>query len=70
MAWTNWKELRGVFSKERIFLWKVEDMLLIGSRIHRPNSDRRCKEDISDNEVIFFSFSHSAKNSYYDFRLG
>ena len=39
MAWTNWKELRGVFSKERIFLWKVEDMLLIGSRIHRPNSD-------------------------------
>ena len=31
IAWTNWKELRGVSAEEKIFVWKVQqDMLLIG----------------------------------------
>ena len=104
IAWKNWKELRGVSAEEKIFMWKVQqDMLLIGSRIHRLNADRRCKEelpgniccqeiqtrhhlfigcesvkdsfalcklilrdilkkDISNNEVIFFSFNHRSKS--------
>ena len=43
-AWKNLHGLRGLNAEEYVFAWKLQqDMLLIGSRLHRPNADRSFK---------------------------
>ena len=43
LAWKNWSKLKGLTAEEKCFAWKVQqDMLPIGSRIHRNNAERRC----------------------------
>ena len=50
VAWKNWSKLRGISPQEREFAWKVQqDMILVGARLHRPNAERRCMEQIGDN---------------------
>ena len=52
VAWRNWRRLRGLDAEELEFVWKLQqDMLKIGSRIHRPNADKRCREDISEDRI-------------------
>ena len=48
IAWRNWRHLKGMDAEEIEFAWKMQqDLLLIGSRIHRQNAERRCLADIS-----------------------
>ena len=43
VVFKNLKFLRGVNAEERCFAWKLtQDMLPVGSRIHRRNAERRC----------------------------
>ena len=43
LAWKNWSKMKGLTPEEKCFAWKVQqDMLQIGSRIHRNNAERRC----------------------------
>ena len=43
LAWKNWSKMKGLTAEEKCFAWKVQqDMLPIGSRIHRNNAERRC----------------------------
>ena len=51
-AWTNWRDLRGVDAHECIFAWKLQqDMLPLGSRLHRPNAEKRCLTEIGRGEI-------------------
>ena len=44
--------MRGLDAEEKVFAWKLQqDMLLVGSRLHRPNADRSCKIVLSGNRV-------------------
>ena len=50
VAWKNWKGLRGLTAEECEFAWRLQqDLLPIGSRMHRPNADRRCKMELPGN---------------------
>ena len=52
VAWKNLQSLRGLSSEEVVFAWKLQqDMLKIGTRIHRPNADRRCGIELINNTV-------------------
>ena len=52
IAWQNWRGLRGVDAEELAFSWKLQqDLLPLGSRIHRPNAERRCLVDLEDGNV-------------------
>ena len=65
LAWKNWSNLKGLTAEEKCFAWKVQqDMLQIGSRIHRNNAERRCLillengqpcQDIQTLEHLFLS---------------
>ena len=65
LAWKNWSKLKGLTAEEKCFAWKVQqDMLQIGSRIHRNNAERRCLivleyvqscQDIQTLEHLFLS---------------
>ena len=48
IAWRNWRHLKGMDADEIEFAWKMQqDLLVIGSRIHRQNAERRCLAEIS-----------------------
>ena len=43
LAWKNMGMLKGVNAEEKCFVWKcVQDMVAVGSRIHRKNAEKRC----------------------------
>ncbi len=43
LAWKNMGILKGVNAEEKCFVWKcVQDMVAVGSRIHRKNAEKRC----------------------------
>ena len=43
LVWENLQSLKGLTPEEKCFTWKVsQDMLPVGSRIHRKNAERRC----------------------------
>ena len=43
VAWENFRWLKGMDSEELTFAWKLQqDLLPIGSRLHRQNAERRC----------------------------
>ena len=49
IVWKNFKLLRGLTPEEKTFSWKVtQDMLPVGTRIHRNNAERRCLTDLND----------------------
>ena len=51
-AWKNVQIVRGLDAEEKVFSWKLQqDMLLVGSRLHRPNADRSCKIVLPGNRV-------------------
>ena len=51
MAWKNLTILKGLTAEEKCFAWKVQqDMLPVGSRIHRRNAERRCLTVLENNQ--------------------
>ena len=47
ISWRNLDRLRGVLPDEKMFAWKLgQDMLPVGTRIHRANAERRCLEKL------------------------
>ena len=51
LAWKNWSKLKGLTAEEKCFAWKVQqDMLQIGSRIHRNNAERRCLIELENGQ--------------------
>ena len=52
IVWKNLKLLKGLTPEEKTFSWKVtQDMLPVGTRIHRNNAERRCLIDLSDGSI-------------------
>ena len=52
VVFNNFLLLKGVNADEKCFFWKVsQDMLPIGSRIHRRNAERRCLAILSDGNL-------------------
>ena len=46
-VWKNLEKIKGLNAREAEFAWKLtQDMLPIGSRIHRANVDKECKNNI------------------------
>ena len=44
--------MRGLKAEEYDFAWRVQqDLLPIGSRLHRPNADRRCKVELAGDRI-------------------
>ena len=53
VAWKNWHKMRGLNPEEVIFAWKLQqDMLKVGSRLHRQNAERRCLLMIDGDECV------------------
>ena len=45
--WKNVENIKGLNAREAEFDWKLtQDMLAIGSRVHRANEDKECKNNI------------------------
>ena len=43
LVWQNVQSLKGLTQEEKCFAWKTsQDMLPVGSRVHRKNAERRC----------------------------
>ena len=63
LSWRNLSKLKGTNGEESEFAWKLcQDMLPVGSRIHRKNAEKRCMEkldggllclEIQDREHVF-----------------
>ena len=51
-AWKNLYELRRIDPEEYEFAWKIQqDMLPVGSRIHRRNVERRCLAELEGGQL-------------------
>ena len=51
VAWKNQVLLKGVTAEEKGFAWKMsQDMLEVGSRIHRKNAKRTCQRETRNGE--------------------
>ena len=51
ITWKNLEGIRGLSPSEVEFAWRLtQDMLLIGSRIHRANVNKECKKEIDGGE--------------------
>ena len=51
LAWRNLNLMKGLTSTEKCFAWKVQqDLLPVGSRIHRINAERRCLSLLQNNQ--------------------
>ena len=49
VAWKNWSNMKSLTAEEKCFAWKVQqDMLPVGSRIHRFNAERRCMMELDN----------------------
>ena len=49
LAWKNMVLVKGINAEEKCFVWKcVQDMVAVGSRIHRKNAEKRCLRLKSD----------------------
>ena len=52
VVWKNLFLVKGLTAEEKCFAWKVsQDMVAVGSRIHRPNAERRCLAVFDNGEV-------------------
>ena len=52
LVFRNFKLLKGLNPMETCFVWKVtQDMLPVGSRIHRRNAERRCLTVLDDGSL-------------------
>ena len=52
VVFKNFKLLKGLNAEEKCFIWKLsQDMLPVGSRIHRRNAERRCMWILHDGNV-------------------
>ena len=52
LVFKNIAKLKGVTAEERAFAWKVsQDMLPVGTRLHRKNIERRCMLVMENNAV-------------------
>ena len=52
VAFKNLAKMKGVTAEERAFAWKVsQDMLPVGTRLHRKNVERRCMLEMDNNTV-------------------
>ena len=50
-AWLNLQNLRGTTAEEKYFMWQSQqDMLPVGSRLHRPNAEKRCLAVLKNDE--------------------
>ena len=51
VVWNNLKILQRVSPEEKEFAWKVtQDMVAVGKRIHRRNTERRCLKKLTNGE--------------------
>ena len=54
LVWKNLSLMKGLIADEKCFAWKMsQDILPVGSRIHRRNAERRCLTNLSNGEVCF-----------------
>ena len=52
VVFKNLTKMKGVTAEERVFAWKVaQDMLPVGTRLHRKNAERRCMLEMENNVV-------------------
>ena len=52
VVFKNLSLLKGVTSEEKTFAWKVsQDMLPVGTRLHRKNAERRCMLEMENNFI-------------------
>ena len=52
VVFKNLAKMKGVTAEERAFAWKVsQDMLPVGTRLHRKNVERRCMLEMENNVV-------------------
>ena len=52
VVFKNFKLLKGLNAEEKCFFWKItQDMLPVGSRIHRRNAERRCLTLLDDGSL-------------------
>ena len=50
-SWSNLKLTKSVSAHEKYFQWQVQqDMLPVGSRLHRPGAEKRCLTVLENNE--------------------
>ena len=52
VVFKNLSLLKGVSAEEKTFAWKVsQDLLPVGTRLHRKNAERRCMQEVENNIV-------------------
>ena len=52
VVFKNWKMMKGLTAQEKEFAWKnTQDMLPVGSRIHRKNAERKCLANLENGNI-------------------